>query len=305
VLLFWRVFAINATILTAAMVALVVSPLTVSFPVALTELLVLGAGLAALLLVNLAWLRRVFTPLARLSRTMREVDPLKPGSRVPLEDGDPEIAELTGAFNEMVERLERERRDSALRALTAQEMERRRIALELHDEVGQALTAAMLRLDHVDIDEAKEGLRAALVEVKDIAQRLRPEALDDLGLKNALRALVASVARDARLDVAPDIDADLPPLTHEQELVVYRVAQEALTNAVRHADAGVIRFSLCRGADEVVLTVQDDGRGFDPARVSPATGIRGMRERALLVRARLEVCSAPGHGTVVTLRNPV
>ena len=303
--LFWRVFAVNATILTAAMVALVLSPLTVSFPVALTELLVLGAGLVALLLVNLAWLRRVFTPLARLSRTMREVDPLEPGSRVALEDADPEIAELTGAFNEMLERLESERRDSALRALAAQESERRRIALELHDEVGQALTAAMLRLDHVDINDAKEGLRAALVEVKDIAQRLRPEALDDLGLKNALRALVASVARDARLDVAPDIDADLPPLTHEQELVVYRVAQEALTNAVRHADAGVIRFSLCRGADEVVLTVQDDGRGFDPARVSPASGIRGMRERALLVRARLEVDSGPGRGTVVTLRIPV
>jgi two-component system sensor histidine kinase UhpB len=117
--------------------------------------------------------------------------------------------------------------------------------------------------------------------------------------------LVASVARDAQLDVAPDIDADLPPLTHEQELVVYRVAQEALTNAVRHADAGVIRFSLRRGADEVVLVVQDDGRGFDPARVSPAFGIRGMRERALLVRARLDVGSAPGHGTVVTLRSPV
>jgi two-component system sensor histidine kinase UhpB len=305
VLLFWRVFAINATILTAAMVALVLSPLTVSFPVALTELLVLGAGLVALLLVNLAWLRRVFTPLARLSRTMREVDPLEPGSRVALEDADPEIAELTGAFNEMLERLESERRDSALRALAAQESERRRIALELHDEVGQALTAAMLRLDQVDIDDAKEGLRAALVEVKDIARRLRPEALDDLGLKNALRALVASVARDARLDVAPDIDADLPPLTHEQELVVYRVAQEALTNALRHADADVIRFSLCRGADEVVLVVQDDGRGFDPAHASPAFGIRGMRERALMVRARLEVDSAPGRGTVVTLRNPL
>ena len=304
-LLFWRVFAINATILTAAMVALVVSPLTVSFPVALTELLVLGAGLVALLLVNLAWLRRVFTPLARLSRTMGEVDPLRPGSRVPLDDGDREIAELTGAFNEMVERLERERRDSGLRALAAQESERRRIALELHDEVGQALTAAMLRLDHVDIDEAKEGLRAALVEVRDIARRLRPEALDDLGLRNALRVLVASVSRDARLDVSPDIDADLPTLTQEQELVVYRVAQEALTNAARHADAGVIRFSLCRGADEVVLVVQDDGRGFDPARASPASGIRGMRERALLVRARLEVDSAPGRGTVVTLRSPV
>jgi two-component system sensor histidine kinase UhpB len=305
VLLFWRVFAVNATVLTAAMVALVVSPLTVSFPVALTELFVLGVGLAALLLVNLAGLRRVFEPLARLSRAMREVDPLQPGSRVPVEGADDEIAELTGAFNEMVERLERERRDSALRALAAQEEERRRIALELHDEVGQALTAAMLRLDHLDVDEAKEGLRAALLEVRDIARRLRPEALDDLGLSNALRALVASVARDARLDLAPEIDADLPPLTQEQELVVYRVAQEALTNAVRHAGAGVIRFSLCRGADEVVLTVQDDGRGFDPARVSRVSGIRGMRERALLVRARLEVSSAPGHGTVVRLRSPV
>ena len=304
-LLFWRVFAINATILTAAAVALVVSPLTVSFPVALTELLVLSAGLAALLLVNLAWLRRVFTPLARLSRTMREVDPLRPGTRVPVEGADHEIAELTGAFNEMVERLERERRDSALRALAAQEGERRRIALELHDEVGQALTAAMLRLDHVDIDEAKEGLRATLVEVRSIAQRLRPEALDDLGLSNALRALVASVSRDARLDVTPEIDADLAPLTREQELVVYRVAQEALTNAVRHAGAGAIRFSLRRGVDELVLMVQDDGRGFDPARASPSSGIRGMRERALLVRARLEVDSAPGHGTMVTLRSPV
>ena len=82
--LLWRVFAINAAVLTAAMLALVVSPLTVSFPVALTELVVLAAGLAALLVVNLALLRRVFAPLDRLSRFMREVDPLRPGSRVPL-----------------------------------------------------------------------------------------------------------------------------------------------------------------------------------------------------------------------------
>ena len=303
--LLWRVFAINATVLTSAMLALVVSPLTVSFPVALTELAVLAAGLAALLVVNLALLRRIFAPLDRLSRFMREVDPLRPGSRVPLADGDPEIADLTGAFNEMVERLESERRDSALRALAAQEGERRRIALELHDEVGQALTAAMLRLDRVDVEAAKEGLRTALEEVRDIARRLRPEALDDLGLRNALRALVASVARDARIDITPEIEADLPPLSPEQELVVYRVAQEALTNAVRHADAGALRFSLRRGGDAVLLTVEDDGRGFDPALVSGASGIRGMRERALLVRARLEVDSAPGRGTAVTLRTPV
>jgi two-component system sensor histidine kinase UhpB len=303
--LLWRVFAINAAVLTVAMLALVVSPLTVSFPVALTELVVLTAGLAALLVVNLVLLRRVFAPLGRLSRFMREVDPLRPGDRAPAADADPEISRLTEAFNDMVDRLESERRDSALRALAAQESERRRIARELHDEVGQALTAAMLRLDRADAREAKEGLRDALEEVREIARRLRPEALDDLGLGNALRALVASVARDARLDVKPEIEPGLPSLTPEQELVVYRVAQEALTNALRHADASSLRFSLGTHGDDVVLVVEDNGRGFDPQQVPPASGIRGMRERALLVRARLELESAPGGGTAVRLRTPV
>lgn len=302
--LYLRVFAINATVLTFAAVALVISPLTVSFPVALTELVVLSAGLAGLLVVNLALLRRVFGPLARLTRFMREVDPLRPGSRIPPGSADPEIAELTGAFNEMIERLESERRDSALRALAAQEGERRRIALELHDEVGQALTAAMLRLDSAEVDEAKEGLRETLEDVRGIARRLRPEALDDLGLRNALRALVATLARTARLDVTPEIEASLPPLTAEQELVVYRVAQEALTNAVRHSGATTVRFSVTSVEGEIVLAVEDDGRGFAPALGSEGSGIRGMRERALLVRGRLEVESAPGRGTAVRLRVP-
>jgi two-component system, NarL family, sensor histidine kinase UhpB len=303
--LLWRVFAINAAVLTAAAVTLVVSPLTVSFPVALTELVVLTAGLVALMAVNMALLRRVFAPLDRLSRFMRRVDPLRPGARVPTGNADPEIAELTAAFNDMIDRLENERRDSALRALAAQEGERRRIARELHDEVGQALTAAMLRLDRVEVAEAKETLRMTLEEVREIARRLRPEALDDLGLRNALRALVASVARDARLDVTPEIEADLPLLAAEQELVVYRVAQEALTNAVRHADADALRVSLRADSDAVVLTVQDDGRGFDPGNDTTASGIRGMRERALLVRGRLDLQSARGRGTVVTLRIPL
>jgi two-component system sensor histidine kinase UhpB len=303
--LLWRVFGINAAVLTAAMLALVLTPLTVSFPVALTELVVLIAGLVALLVANLVLLRRVFAPLERLSRFMREVDPLRPGSRAPAVDADPEVARLTDAFNDMVDRLESERRDSALRALAAQEGERRRIARELHDEVGQALTAAMLRLDSSGAEEAKEGLREALEEVREIARRLRPEALDDLGLRNALRALVAATARDARLDVKPEIEPGLPALTPEQELVVYRVAQEALTNALRHADATALRFSLGAEGDDVVLVVADDGRGFEPRRVAGTSGIRGMRERALLVRGRLEVDSAPGMGTSVTLRTPV
>ena len=303
--LLWRVFAINAAVLTAATVALVVSPLTVSFPIALTELAVLAAGLAGLLLANVALLRRVFAPLGRLSRFMRDVDPLQPGSRAPVPVRVPEVSGLTAAFNDMVDRLESERRESALRALAAQENERRRIARELHDEVGQALTAAMLRLDRADVDEAREGLRAALQEVREIARRLRPEALDDLGLRNALRGLVASAARDAGLDVVPQIDAELPALTPEQELVIYRVAQEALTNALRHADSGALRFVLRTEGGAVVLSVEDDGRGFEPLRVTTVSGIRGMRERALLVRARLEVDSAPGRGTTVRLRTPL
>jgi two-component system, NarL family, sensor histidine kinase UhpB len=303
--LYLRVFLINATVLTLAAVTLVVSPLTVSFPVALTELVVLGAGVASVLVVNYALLRRAFAPLARLTRFMREVDPLRPGSRVPTEDADPEIADLTAAFNEMIERLESERRDSGLRALAAQEGERRRIALELHDEIGQALTAAMLRLEWAGVDEAKEGLRETLEDVRAIARRLRPEALDDLGLGNALRALVAELARSARLDVTPQIASDLPRLSPEQELVVYRVAQEALTNAIRHADASTVRFSLTAGQDEVVLVVEDDGRGFRPGPAGEGSGMRGMRERALLVRARVDVESAPGRGTTVRLRVPV
>ena len=163
----------------------------------------------------------------------------------------------------------------------------------------------MLRLDHVDVEQAKRGLRAAIEEVRDIARRLRPEALDDLGLRNALRGLVASAARDARLNIAPQIEADLPPLTPEQELVVYRVAQEALTNALRHSGARALRFSLRAEDGQVVLTVEDDGQGFDPALVSTASGITGMRERALLVRARLEIDTTPGEGTAVRLRTPL
>ena len=302
--LYWRVFAINAAVLTTAAAALVISPLTVSFPVALTELVVLAAGVAGLLVVNLALLRRVFGPLERLTGFMRQVDPLRPGSRVPAEQADPDITELTAAFNDMIARLENERRESALRALAAQEAERRRIALELHDEVGQALTAAMLRLDSAEVDEAREGLRAALEEVREIARRLRPEALDDLGLTNALRALVATLGRGAHLDVTPQIDPGLPSLTAEQELVVYRVAQEALTNAVRHSNAATVRFRLEAGEQEVILSVEDDGEGF-ASDASEGSGLRGMRERALLVRGRLEIDSAPARGTSVRLRVPV
>jgi len=130
---------------------------------------------------------------------MRRVGPLRPGRRIPVYGQEVEIVELTRAFNEMLDRLEAERQDSASRSIRAQESERRRVARELHDEVGQSLTAVVLQIDRLsrlvdgemqtELAETREQARSSLEDVRDIARRLRPEALDDLGLANALASL--------------------------------------------------------------------------------------------------------------------
>jgi two-component system, NarL family, sensor histidine kinase UhpB len=303
----WRVFATNAAILVAATLVLALTPITVSFPIALAELVALAGGLAAMLALNFVLLGRVFGPLGRLASVMREVDPLRPGERAAIKRADPEVAELTAAFNGMLGRLEDERRDSARRALAAQERERRRVARELHDEVGQALTAVVLQLDHAGrsgdpagIAEAREAVRESLEEVRGIARRLRPEALDDLGLPSALAALTNDVSRRARLPVERRVAPDLPALAPDEELVVYRVAQEALTNVARHADARRAWLALGVRAGRVELEVGDDGRGIDGA--PPGAGLVGMRERAVLIGAELDVSGAEGRGTTVRLR---
>jgi two-component system sensor histidine kinase UhpB len=310
--LLWRVFATNAAVLAAATLLLVVSPATVSFPIALAEVIVLVAGLGAMLALDLALLRRAFGPLRRLTAMMRGVDPLRPGGRAPVATSDPDVVELTGAFNEMLDRLEFERRDSARRALSAQESERRRIARELHDEVGQVLTAVLLQLDRLqrelderqrgEVQEAREAVRASLEDVRAIASRLRPEALDDLGLSAALAALTNEVARHAGVHVERSLATVEPPLLPEEELVVYRVAQEALTNAVRHGHARRVSLTLASRARAVELTVRDDGAGFEVDAAADGAGLRGMRERAVLIDAELDVTSRPGQGTIVRLR---
>ncbi len=305
--LFWRVFALNAVLLVGAVLVLVVSPATVSFPVALTEALILLAGVGTLISLNFLLLRQVFEPLRRLTAFMRAVDPLRPGGRAPSGKADPEVIELTNAFNEMIARLETERRDSARRALAAQEAERRRIARDLHDEVGQTLTAAMLQIEHAAGTEAhavvlsavREEVRSALEEVRHIAARLRPEALD-LGLPAALRSLVNDFERRTELAVERDIHK-VEALSPEEEVVAYRVAQEALTNIARHAGASTVRLSLRAGASAPRLELTDDGRGFDAAESVEGAGLRGMRERAVLVGAQLVVESLPGEGTCTSL----
>jgi two-component system, NarL family, sensor histidine kinase UhpB len=308
----WRIFLVNSTILAAATVALAFSPATVSFPIALAEGIVLTLGLIAILLVNLLLVRRSFAPLERLTRLMRSVDLLRPGQRVDV-TGPEEVRELGAVFNEMLARLERERHQSGWDALKAQEEERKRVAQELHDEIGQALTAVMLQIGRLakkappdlsdELHEALETTRASLDDVRRIAKQLRPEALDDLGLVPALNALVATFADRTGLRINARLPQGVPALGAEAELVVFRVAQESLTNAARHAETSRVELALECTAPEVVLRVRDYGRGLDGALLG--SGIRGMRERALLVAGDLTIDSPAGGGTEVTLTLPL
>jgi len=301
--LLWRVFAINAALLVVATLLLALTPVTVHARIAIVEGLDLAVALVVMLAANLVLLRHTLRPIDRLVERMRRIDLLQPGQRIP-EEGGVEVAELTHTFNEMLERLESERRESGQRALRAQEAERRRIAGGLHDEVGQVLTGVLLRLDD---DETKQAVRQALEEVRRIARELRPEMLEQLGLVSALIELTRRFAASSGVEVERHFAANLPPLSDDTELAVYRVAQESLTNIARHADASRVRIALGPGADSVVLRVADDGRGIAaPEAFSPNGhgGLRGMRERALLVGGVLAVKHSSEGGVEVRLEVP-
>jgi two-component system sensor histidine kinase UhpB len=216
----------------------------------------------------------------------------------------------------MLDRVELERRESARRALQAQEQERIRIARELHDEIGQTLTAVAIEAERASeaaapADSEAFGRIAAwaqesVEELRRIARELRPEALDDLGLVNAFIALCARVAQQSGLVIERRLPDNLPPHSPEIDLVVYRVAQEALTNVMRHANASQATVSLEARAERIVLTVRDNGRGFATTDVNGSTnGLAGMRERALLVGGAFRVQSRLGGGTEVTLDVPL
>jgi two-component system sensor histidine kinase UhpB len=307
-----RLLLAYGAVLACAALLLIFAPVTISVPVSTTELVGILVAFAIMLVVFDVVLRRALAPLRELTTTMQAVDPLAPGQRVEVDARAEEVAALGDAFNVMLDRLEGERRESARRALQAQERERRRIARELHDEVGQLLTGIVLRSETLarragdDLRPALEDLREAARhgadDVRRIARRLRPEALDELGLQSALLALCASVAVSSGLEVERHLERDLG-LDAEQELVVYRVAQEGLTNVVRHAAATRATLDLCATAGGVELTITDDGVGFD-APADGGSGLRGMRERALLVGAQLAVDARPAGGTRLRLLVP-
>ena len=313
--LFRRVAALNAAVVIGACIVtiLVLSPRKFH-TFAASEAIVLAAALALVVLINLVLLRRALRPLEALTALARKVDLTRPGQRVPVDGYRSEVTELATTFNEMLARLENERRDATRRVLAAQERERLRIAQELHDEVGQTLTAVLLQLGRsarqadaeleAELLETQETARASLEDVRRISRELRPEALDDLGLTSALVALTERFSQGGALKVRRDVDRELPQLSEEAELVIYRVAQEALTNVARHSGSDTAQLTLTRSNGSLTLRVLDDGHGFDPQR-GEGGGLRGMRERAVLVGAQLVVMRRPSGGTEVRLRVPL
>jgi len=315
--LFQRVVATNALLLVAACLVtiLVLSPRTIS-SFALGEAVVLTIALALVALVNVLLVRRAVAPLQALNALARRVNLSNPGQRIPGAEPTSEAGELAQTFNEMLERLEQERRESTRRVLAAHESERLRIAQELHDEVGQTLTAVLLQLSRVEerlpadvsgeLTEAQEAARNSLEDVRRIATDLRPETLNDLGLTSALAALTDGFGRRAGLRVERRIQTALPPLSNEAELVVYRIAQEGLTNVARHAGCETAQLTLASNGERLTLTVRDFGRGLDGWSPADGNGMRGMRERAGLIGAQLALERAiDGAGAELRLDVPL
>jgi two-component system sensor histidine kinase UhpB len=313
--LFSQVLALNA--LLAALIALVLA-----FAVGeVSAYACIGIGLVAgalSLLANLVLLRPRFAPLEDLIEEMEKVDLSRPGPVLPDSiDGvgeTEEVERIELAFLRMMRRLEAERLRAGSAALRAQEQERARVARDLHDEVNQSLTGLLLRLEalresappelEADLARTKGLANQAMRELLSLARQLRPTALDDLGLVAALSGLVGQVSDrgiEARL---LEEDGSFSDLGGDVQLVIYRVAQEALSNATRHSGAGHVAVALRHRRGGVELEVADDGRGFAFEQSEGGLGIAGMRERALLVGGNLTIESRPGEGTTVRLSVP-
>jgi two-component system sensor histidine kinase UhpB len=278
------------------------------------------------LLINVALLRASFRPLFGLLHTIRVVSAGNTHTRAKVTTADSEIGELAQAFNTMLDRLEQARREQAMLILQAQEEERRRLALELHDESSQNLSALLIHTEilrqslqaipepmttqplyeqlHRGIQQLNRLTQSTLDNIRTLSQQLRPSVLDDLGLLAALRWL----AEDSRERLHLHVDVQLEQVEETirtqkhaalYETTLFRIAQESLTNAARYANAQCVYLSLTQDQHFVRLRIRDDGCGFDPLQKHAGLGIAGMHERAALLEGTLTIISQPGQGTTV------
>ncbi len=317
-----QVLAVNAALVgVTATIAAIVARDRLADVASGDGLLVLGLTVASAILLNSLLLRARLAPMERLVDGMTHVDLAHPGMRVntPLRSAR-EVHELTEAFNRMLVRLEDERRESGRAVLRAQEQERSRIAQDLHDEVNQALTAILLRLSATigdapwelrsELQETQELVTRAMDELLALARQLRPTALDDHGLIAALAGQVSDFGQRTGMQARFHHHGELPMLSDEEQLVIFRVTQESLSNVSKHARARAVDVELSF-VGRTLLRVRDDGHGFDEApsrRVNGRVrgrpgglGLSGMRERALLVGGSLHIFTVPGAGTTIEL----
>jgi signal transduction histidine kinase len=242
----------------------------------------------------------------------------KAGAKPVFSDDDLRLAEsLADRAAVAVDLSERVGRDALARVVAAQELERKRLARELHDETGQALTSILLGLKPLERTAATEEDRAAvaslrelvvstLQDVRRLAVELRPSTLDDFGLSTAVERLAETFRDNTGMRV--DVDAQLGDvrLPTEVETALYRIVQEALANIVKHAEATRVSILLTRKESSVAAVVEDDGKGFDKRETGDdVLGLVGMRERVGLVGGRLVIESAKGSGTTIAAEVPV
>lgn len=322
--LFEKVILVNALMLIGeALVGLwVTSHSLESHHYLIDTMFIVGSTILSLC-INILLMRASFRPLFNLLQTIRMISAGRTQARATGLPTDTEIGELAQAFNRMLDRLENTRREQAMLILQAQEEERRRVALELHDESSQNLTALLVHTEILQqslqvlpavslTPETREQLRSGLQQlthltqgtlesIRTLALQLRPAILDDLGLYAALRWLAEDcrerlhISVDLRLK-SPDPGREYPPL---YEITLFRVTQESLTNVARHAQATCVIIELIQDQKRIFLRIHDNGQGYETAQRSSGLGISGMQERISLLNGTFDLRSEPGKGTTI------
>jgi two-component system sensor histidine kinase UhpB len=314
-----QVVAINVLLVVAVLFA---ASATAGLDLAVTDQRLrfgaLAISILLLLVINMILLRRRFSPLETLIARLEEIDPTQPTTQfvVPRTTVE-EVERLAITFRRLLRRIEEEQRRSGRLVLRAQEEERRRLARDLHDEVNQALTAILLRLQALSEDappelaeevaELKTLVNQAMEELLRLARQLRPASLDDMGLIAAIQSQISRFGATTSIQASFHHEGTPDALTEDQQTVIYRVVQEALSNTAQHSDATFVDFDLrVFPSHGVELRVRDNGRGFDTASggADGGIGLSGMAERARLVGGELTVTSSPGSGTRVRLYIP-